>query len=65
VSRDGDILLTDRNHLEAKAHLNIFRVIWGDRKTANFDEHMTAIFFEGGFCFFFDLLSIFLYFLYC
>jgi hypothetical protein len=23
-------------------HLNIFRVIWGDRKTANFDEHMTG-----------------------
>jgi hypothetical protein len=24
-------------------HLNIFRVIWGDRKTANFDEHMTVL----------------------
>jgi hypothetical protein len=26
---------------KTKHHLNIFRVIWGDRKTANFDEHMT------------------------
>ena len=24
-----------------RTYLNIFRVIWGDRKTANFDEHMT------------------------
>ena len=23
-----------------RTYLNIFRVIWGDRKTANFDEHM-------------------------
>jgi len=31
-----------RDYHTGKDHLNIFRVIWGDRKTANFDEHMTG-----------------------
>ena len=44
ILEDRHILCTEKYPEQLFSHLNIFRVIWGDRKTANFDEHMTAIF---------------------